>query len=131
KGCGMRVAPQRGCRSPADSSPGVFHPAWVQGGLMSKHPLSGLSSRVMSVLVVAAMLGATLPSPASSRVIGTEESLNSAGADRAALNAWLARDEVRGKLVSLGVDPAEVEARVAALGDEEVVALAGNLEELP
>jgi hypothetical protein len=61
--------------APADSPPGVFDLAWIEEGLMSEHPLSGPSSRVPSALVGAAMLGATLPSPATVRVIGTEESL--------------------------------------------------------
>ncbi|MGI9498663.1 MAG: PA2779 family protein [Geminicoccaceae bacterium] len=43
----------------------------------------------------------------------------------------LARDDVRAQMVMLGVDPAEAALRVNALTDEELILLAGRLEELP
>lgn len=45
--------------------------------------------------------------------------------------ALLARDDVRAQMVALGVDPVEAASRVTALTDEELIHLAGRLEELP
>jgi hypothetical protein len=47
------------------------------------------------------------------------------------VSAALAREQVRGQLLALGVDPSQVEARVAALTDEELRALAGKVAEAP
>jgi predicted neutral ceramidase superfamily lipid hydrolase len=66
-------------------------------------------------------------------MIGSEETLSAAqvDADRATISAWLARAEVRDELVAMGVSPAEVEARVAALGDDEIRDLAGTVGTAP
>jgi hypothetical protein len=47
------------------------------------------------------------------------------------VNAALARDQVREQLVALGVDPAQVESRVAALTDGELRALADKVADAP
>ena len=90
-------------------------------------------SRFLSAALVVSMLGATMPAPVSARMIGSEETLSAAqvDADRATINAWLARAEVRDELVAMGVSPAEVEARVAALGDDEIRDLAGKVGTAP
>lgn len=51
--------------------------------------------------------------------------------DLATVNAALARAEVRAQFESLGVAPAQVEARIAALTDAELRTLAGQMGELP
>ena len=51
--------------------------------------------------------------------------------DLATVNAALARDEVRAQFVALGVEPAQVGERVAALTDSELRTLAGQVHELP
>lgn len=43
----------------------------------------------------------------------------------------LARDDVRLEMISLGIAPAEAEARIAALTDQEIVDIAGKLDQLP
>ena len=43
----------------------------------------------------------------------------------------LARDDVRTEMIALGIAPAEAEARIAALTDQEVTAIAGKLDQLP
>ncbi len=45
--------------------------------------------------------------------------------------ALLARNEVRGQLESLGVDPAEAEARIASLSDREIAQLDTRIASLP
>jgi len=47
------------------------------------------------------------------------------------VNATLARDQVREQFMALGVEPAEVESRLAALTDSELRMLAGQVAEAP
>jgi hypothetical protein len=49
--------------------------------------------------------------------------------DRRAVEAFLAREDVRAEMRALGVDPQEAEARVAAMSDAEVQQLAGKLQD--
>lgn len=48
-----------------------------------------------------------------------------------ALQAEVARDDVRDALVGLGVDPDTVESRIAALTDEELRSIDRHLEQMP
>jgi hypothetical protein len=50
---------------------------------------------------------------------------------RARLQAFLARTDVADVLEAWGVDPAEAEARVAALTDAEAASVASHLDRLP
>ena len=50
--------------------------------------------------------------------------------DLAMVNAALARDQVQAQFVALGVDPARVGSRVAALTDGELRALAGKVADV-
>lgn len=90
-------------------------------------------SRFLSLMLVIVMLGASLPAPVAARMIGSEETIGAsrADADRAAVEGWLGRAEVREQMLSMGVDPAEVDARVAALGDAEIAELAGRMDTMP
>lgn len=77
--------------------------------------------RIVTGAVVAGLLAATLPAPVSARVVGTEEVLSATPAsDRAALEALLARDDVRRQFETFGVDPAQARERVQALDDQQV-----------
>ena len=51
--------------------------------------------------------------------------------DRAKVETFLAREDVKDQLVVLGVDPAEAAVRVASLTDAELAQIAGRLDELP
>ena len=84
---------------------------------------------LLSVSVIA--LG--LPQPALAGVVGTAEAVAAAraGSPRATVDAALAREDVRAGLAALGVDPAQVEGRLAALSDEEIASLAGQIESAP
>jgi hypothetical protein len=82
--------------------------------------------------VVAGLLASTMPAPVSARVVTTEEALSATPAsDRAALDALLARDDVRAQFEALGVDPAQARERVQALDDQQVRELAARLDQLP
>lgn len=85
-----------------------------------------------------AMLSVTLISlgmqaPASAGIVGTAEAVAASQHDnaRALVDATLARADVRAELARMGVDPAGIEGRVAALSDDEVATLAGQIGEGP
>lgn len=65
-----------------------------------------------------------LPLPSQAGMIATD-----AGRER--LEQLLERADVQARLEALGVDPAQVRARVAALSDDEVAGLAQRIESLP
>ncbi len=88
--------------------------------------------RMVTGAVVAGMLASTMPAPVSARVVTTEEALSATPAsDRAALDALLARDDVRAQFEALGVDPAQARERVQALDDQQVRELAARLDQMP
>jgi hypothetical protein len=89
--------------------------------------------RACVALVSLCLVTIGLQSPAAAGVIGTAEAIAAAGSPdaRAMVDATLARAEVQAGLASLGVDPAQVEARLAALTDAEVAALAERLGDAP
>jgi len=72
-------------------------------------------------------------SPAMAGMIGTDEALTatSAQTSRAAVLAALSRADVATQLQSQGVDPSAAKARVASMTDQEVTALAGQIDSLP
>lgn len=80
----------------------------------------------------AALFAATLES-ARAGVIGTEQYLHSLDREEALtrVEAVLAREEIKSELERLGVDTERAAERVAALTDEELETLAGDLENLP
>jgi len=80
-----------------------------------------------------ALLNLGSPLVAQAGLIGTLQAVEAGtrAHDLAAVNAALARDQVREQFVALGVDPAEVESRVAALTDSELRMLAGKVAEAP
>jgi len=85
--------------------------------------------RCIASLLVVSMTGLALPLPAQAAVVATDAALAAAQRERVA--TLLERGDVRAQLEARGVRPAEVKARVAALTDEEVAQLAGQLERLP
>jgi len=66
-------------------------------------------------------------------MIGTSQMVAAAqsGVDRTTVQRVLARGELRDQLRALGVDPKAVDERVAALTDQEVQTLAGQIEAAP
>lgn len=91
--------------------------------------------RAVAAGVVVALVATTTPAPVQARIVTTEEALAGSAAgvpvDRSALEALLARDDVRTRLEALGVSPEEARARVQALDDAQAQALAEQLERLP
>jgi hypothetical protein len=73
---------------------------------------------------------------AHAELVGTDEAAASLepakpDADREKLRAFMERPEVVEKLKSMHISPDEAKARVAALSDKEVHAIAGKVDMLP
>ena len=85
--------------------------------------------RLIASLLVVSMVSMGVPLPAQAGMIGTD-SLATSG-ERERIGVLLERAEVRAGLEAYGVSPADVKARVAAMTDQEVSRLAGQLDSLP
>ncbi len=91
-------------------------------------------TKPVSYAVAASMLVMSLHLPvANAAMVGTEAVVHSAQAqqERGRLHDALNREDVKAKLASLGVDQAQVQARVDALTDDEAQALAQRLDQMP
>lgn len=84
-------------------------------------------------LALATGLVVGVPSPVRADLVSASEALalEDEGRARAIVEAYLARDEVEAELVALGVDPEVARLRVEALSAEEVVQIAGRVEDAP
>lgn len=83
--------------------------------------------------LITAFVTATLPMPAYAAMIGTDRALTTHrnADDRAAVSTFLARGDVAQELKKYGVDPVQVQSRVAALTDEEIAQLNAQIQDLP
>ena len=68
--------------------------------------------------------------PAAAGMIGTDQAVPQQ-TERERVKAMVARPEVAKKLETLGVLPKDAQARIDALTDAEVTALAGRIDALP
>lgn len=84
-------------------------------------------------LIGLSLVSLGLQAPAAAGIVGTADAVAAVQQQdhRGAVQGVLARADVREQMVSLGVDPAEVEARIAALTDAEVATLATRIEGAP
>jgi hypothetical protein len=87
---------------------------------------------IIAILILS-ILQLSSPYVAQAAIIGTLESLEAAQreADLATVNAALAREEVRAKLLEMGVEPQDVATRVASLTNAELRSMAANIESAP
>ena len=92
-----------------------------------------MRNRFVIYFVCLAMLNLGSPLVAQAELIGTLQAVeaNTRAQDLATVSSALARDQVRAQFVAFGVDPAQVETRVAALTDSELRTLAGKIAEAP
>jgi len=84
-------------------------------------------------LISLSLVSLGLQAPAAAGIVGTADAVAAVQQQdhRGAVQDVLARADVREQMVGLGVDPAEVDARIAALTDTEVATLATRLEAAP
>ena len=82
-------------------------------------------------LSVQMVLTFQLSTMAEAEMLTTEAAISKYAAyqDRAYLMGELRKDEVRDEMIRLGVDPAEAEARLAALSDDEVALMVRQMDE--
>ena len=95
--------------------------------------MTGLLRTLLVQILTIALLNVGSPLVVQAEVIGTLAGLESAqrDADLARVNRALATAEARDQLQALGVDQAQVEARLAGLTDSELSTLADKLETAP
>jgi len=86
-------------------------------------------NRCIARVLIVCTLGMSMPLTSAAGIVTTEQAV--AGAERGRVTRFLEREDVRARMQELGVDPAAARARVDALNDEEVAALAGRIDELP
>ncbi len=85
--------------------------------------------RLLCTALIVSVTGMGLPLPAQAGMLATPTVAASSAKER--ILSILGRDDVRAQLQSLGVNPAEAKARVAALTDDEAAQVAANMDSLP
>ncbi len=91
-------------------------------------------TKPVSHLVMLGLLALSLHLPAAQAgLIGTETVISASQAQqqRERLQQVLNRADVKNELVARGVDPAQVQARVDSLTDQEVQGLSSTIDQLP
>jgi hypothetical protein len=93
----------------------------------------GIGKRLAAYLLCATVVFAGLPLPAGAEIIGTESVLAAQGrvASLERIERALAADQVRERMQQLGVQPADVEVRLASLTDAELASFAERLDQGP
>ena len=91
---------------------------------------------ILNPLLILSLLMGTMPLTVQaqpSQLVSTQSALDAVKvtADRERINDLLARADVQEQLVNYGVELNEVEARVAALSDQEVHDMAKQLDNMP
>ena len=88
---------------------------------------------LVGVLSLSLMGTGILPAVSFAGIIGTQSmiEMEQADTDRARVESFIEQENVRDQMISLGVDPAEVKERLAALTDAELGILNQNIESLP
>lgn len=86
-------------------------------------------------LVMAVVIGLTsLPfNAAQAGVVTTDQVIaqSAQAGDRDRVKSFLAREEIRSQMESLGVDPDEATRRVDGLSDDELSRIAGQIDQMP
>jgi hypothetical protein len=90
--------------------------------------------RAIVVAVIAGLFVTSMPLPRAQAALVTSEDLatqRSVAADRARINDLMAREDVQRELKTYGITADEAQARVNSMTDEEVMQVAGRLDQLP
>jgi hypothetical protein len=92
--------------------------------------------RILNPVLILSLMMGTMPlvvQAQPSQLVSTQSALEAVqiSAERERIDKLLARADVREQLVNHGVELNEVEARVAALSDQEVQQMAEQLDNMP
>ena len=92
-----------------------------------------LRKRVMVVVLSMSMLGISLPATSYASMIDTQSLIQAQSLDesRIRINQLVSQENVTNRMLELGVDPADIQARIAALTDDEVRQLEQHLDQIP
>lgn len=85
--------------------------------------------RLLCTVLIVSIASLGVPLPAQAGILATPTVAASSAKER--ILGVLERGDVRAQLASLGVNPADAKARVAALTDEEAAQVAANIDRLP
>ena len=92
-----------------------------------------ITKRFVVLIMSLSLLGVTLPSVSNAGMIGTqtlvEKGQTSASHER--VEEFILRENVRDQILALGVDPAEVQDRLAALTGDELRFLEQQIDDMP
>ncbi len=90
-------------------------------------------SKFFAAFLSAAVLLTSFVSASHAGMIGTQQFLQTQdhSDSRARVSAFIAQERVAARLVELGADPAEVQARVSALTADELHQIESRIDELP
>ena len=92
-----------------------------------------MSTRPIVYVLCLAILNLGSPMVARAELVGTLQAVeaHTRAQDYATVSTALARADVRQQMTALGVDAADVEARVARLTDTELATLADRMQQAP
>lgn len=95
--------------------------------------MAELFRKTVVYALIASLLGLGSPMAAQAEILGTLAGLESArrGADLERIGGVLAREQVREQMHALGVNDAQIEARLAGLTDAELRTLAERIDSMP
>lgn len=85
--------------------------------------------RFISLVLIVSIAGMGLPLQAQAGMVPTLAVASSPAKER--IIGLLERSDVRAQLATLGVNPADAKARVAALTDDEAAQLAARIDSMP
>ncbi len=91
-------------------------------------------SRIVALPLAALMMAVTMPlGVAQAALVGTDQVVapSQAEADRTRVAAFIAREDVRGEMRKMGVDPDEATRRVAVMSDVEIQRVAARIDATP
>lgn len=96
--------------------------------------MNSIFMRTTSRLLIASVLSLALPLQSTYAAMVETDMVTStvqSQSERELISTFLDREDVRKQLQAQGVNASDAKARVAALSDEEVHKVAGNLDKMP
>jgi hypothetical protein len=92
-----------------------------------------LRKRVMVIVLSLSILGLSLPATSYASMIDTQSLVQTHNLEesRARISQLVSQEKVTNRMLELGVDPVDIQARIAALTEDEVRQLEQHLDQMP